>query len=114
MLRLYADEDFSHAAVMELRGLGHDVLSAREAGQAGQGVTDESVLAFAVSQRRVVVTFNRRHFIRLHQRGLSHFGIVVCSRDPDDGALAKRIHSAIGGRTDLTGQLFRVNRPPRP
>ncbi len=114
MSRLYADEDFSHSAVQELRGMGHDVLTAQEAGHAGRGTKDDAVLAFAVSQRRAIITFNRRHFIRLHQQNSSHCGIVVCSRDPDDVDLARRIDTAIAGQFDLSGHLLRVNRPHRP
>jgi Protein of unknown function (DUF433) len=39
-----------------------------------------------------VVTFNRRHFIRLHTEISAHAGIVVCTRDNDMAALADRIH----------------------
>jgi hypothetical protein len=63
MARLYADEDFSYPTVEELRRLGHEVLTAREAGEGGEGKTDEEVLAFAVAQNRAVVTFNRRHSV---------------------------------------------------
>jgi hypothetical protein len=61
-----------------------------------------------------MLTFNRRHFIRLHQQGISHFGVIVCTRDPDVVALAHRIHQAIVGCADLKNQLIRVNRPPSP
>ena len=73
MARLYADEDFSYPTVEELRRFGHEVLTAQEAGEGGQGIADEEVLAFAVAQNRAVVTFNRRHFLRLHRRVDSHF-----------------------------------------
>ena len=33
MARLYADEDFSYPTVEGLRRLGHDVLTAQEAGE---------------------------------------------------------------------------------
>jgi len=49
MARLYSDEDFSYPAVEELWKLGHDVLTAQEAGQANHGVTDSAVLAFAIA-----------------------------------------------------------------
>ena len=61
MARLYSDEDFSYPVVAELRRLGHDVLTAQEAGQGNLGVTDSAVLAFAIAQDRAVLTFNRRH-----------------------------------------------------
>ncbi|NLY01471.1 MAG: DUF5615 family PIN-like protein [Rhodopirellula sp.] len=111
MAELYADEDFSHPVVEQLRRLGHDVLTAQEAGQADQGLADEDVLAFGVSQRRAVVTFNRRHFIELHRRLPSHGGIIVCTRDPDVVALASRIDQAIASRSALSDQLVRINRP---
>ena len=45
MARLYADEDFDYPVVVELRRLGHDVLTVAEAGQANQRVADDVVLA---------------------------------------------------------------------
>ena len=49
MARLYSDEDFSYPVVEELRRLGHDVLTAQEAGQGNLGVTDSAVLAFSIA-----------------------------------------------------------------
>ena len=66
MTRLYADENFPLPVVIELRRLGHDVLTMPEAGQAGKAVSDEGVLAFARTEGRAVLTLNRKHFIRLH------------------------------------------------
>jgi hypothetical protein len=54
MARLYADEDFSSPVTERLRQLGYDILTAHEAGQAGQGIQDTSVLAFATAAGRVV------------------------------------------------------------
>ena len=113
MARLYADEDFSYPAVEELRRLGHDVLTAQDAGEGGRARTDEEVLAFGTAQGRAVVTFNRRHFIRLHGRAGPHSGIIVCTRDPDPIELAARINQSIKTRARLENQLIRVNRPQR-
>ncbi len=44
MAAFYADESFPLAAVDALRRLGHDVLTAFEAGQANQRIPDEAVL----------------------------------------------------------------------
>src|SRR5262245_32436384 len=57
---LYANENFPRQVVEALRRLGHDVLTSQEAGNAGRGVPDEVVLAFAVRTGRAVVTLNRR------------------------------------------------------
>jgi hypothetical protein len=70
------------------------------------------VLAFAVAQGRAVLTFNRRHFIRLHALGSPHRGIIVCTRDDDSAALAARIHQAIPSVPSLDNHLLRVARPP--
>lgn len=111
MARLYADEDFDHPVVHELRQLGHDVLTVQEAGRANQGIPDVDVLSDATALGRAALTFNRRDFIRLHLRSAAHAGIVVCSRDPDVSALARRIDRAISTILDPSGQLIRVNRP---
>jgi hypothetical protein len=111
MAELYADEDFSYPVIQRLRQLGHDILTAHEAGQAGQSIQDASVFAFATTAGRAVLTFNRRHFIRLHAAVSSHTGIIVCTRDDDVVALANRIHQQLRGTPILLNQLLRVNRP---
>jgi hypothetical protein len=112
MARLYADEDFYFPVVLELRQLGHDVLTVQEAGQSGGD--DPAVLAFATKDGRAVVTLNRRHFRRLHRQSAAHAGIIICTRDQDSPALASRIHQAISSHASLVGQLIRIIRPPRP
>ena len=114
MANLYADENFPLPAVVELRHLGHDVLRAQEAGQAGQQIPDPQVLAFAVSQARSVIALNYRHFVKLHKQPASHCGIVVCTRHTDLLTLAQRIHQAILAESPLTNKLVRVNKPHVP
>jgi hypothetical protein len=113
MARLYANENFALPVVEELRRLGHDVLTSHDSGKAGQAISDVQVLAFAASEGRVLLTLNRRHFIRMHEVSPEHTGIVVCSVDPDFLALAGRIHAALESHPDVEGQLIRVNRPAR-
>lgn len=117
MALLYADENFDRPVVSQLRGLGHDVLTAQQAGQANQGIPDPQVLAFAVASGRAVLTFNHRHFVQLHQRTISvsaHAGIIVCTKDRDVAALAQRIHQAIAALPSLANQLVRIRKPPSP
>ena len=111
MATLYADEDFSYPVIQRLRQLGHDILTAHAAGQAGQGIKDAAVVAFATAAGRAVLTFNRRHFIRLHSEISSHAGIIVCTRDDDVVALADRIHQQLHSVPTLRNQLLRINRP---
>ena|SRR5207245_8767212 len=114
MAKLYADENFDKRVVVELRNLGHDVVRAPEVGQAGLAIPDPAVLAFAVANDRAVLTFNRRHFIKLHSRIQPHKGIIICTQDRDFAALAARIHLAIARYTSLDSQLLRIYRPATP
>lgn len=56
MARLYANENLPLPVVEELRRLGYDVLTTYESGQAGQATPDEDILAFAVAEKRILVT----------------------------------------------------------
>ena len=112
MALLYADEDFDYRVVELLRQLGHDVLTVQEAGR--RGGDDRQVLTDATTFCRAVVTFNRRHFKRLHRQSTLHSGIISCTRDDDLNALAARIDQAIAAAEPLAGQHIRVNLPTAP
>ncbi len=111
MARFYANENFPLPVVAELRRLGHDVLTIHETGQAGRAIPDEAVLEAACRDSRAIVTINRRHFVRLHRDKPDHYGIVVCTFDPDFPALARRINEAVEALGSLSGQLARIDRP---
>jgi len=112
MAALFADENVPAALVVALRSLGHDVLTALEAGRANQRIPDPDVLLYATSLTRAVLTANRTDFRRLHRLDPFHAGIIAFSMDNDVVALAGRIHNAITGQSDLSGQLLRVNLLP--
>ena len=112
MARLYADENFPYPTVEALRRLGHDVLTAGEAGQADLGIADEEVLSSAHADGRAVLTHNRKHFRNLHKAGIPHSGLVLCTEDPDFDSLAARVDLALSITSELTGRLIRVTRPP--
>ncbi|VAW31565.1 hypothetical protein MNBD_CHLOROFLEXI01-1757 [hydrothermal vent metagenome] len=111
MAKFYSNENFPLPVVEHLRQLSHDVLTIQEVGQADRAVPDEVVLAFAMKESRILLTFNRKHFIKLHRDMPNHSGIVVCTFDPDFKALANRIHQAIQEPQKSSGELIRVNRP---
>jgi hypothetical protein len=113
MARLYANENFPRPVVVALRQSGHDVLTSLEAGNAGRSIPDVDVLQYAIAQQRAVITLNRRHFVRLHNEQPQHFGIIVCSYDPDFAALAARTNETLLSHANLRGQLLRVNRPTK-
>ncbi|MBI5329191.1 MAG: DUF5615 family PIN-like protein [Betaproteobacteria bacterium] len=109
MARCHANENFPLPVVEALRRWGHDVLTTQDAGQSGQAIPDDAVLRFAHVDERVLLTFNRKDFIRLHQAGQPHAGILACRFDADFSALAERIHHTLADAA--AGRLCKVNRP---
>ncbi|MDQ3222756.1 MAG: DUF5615 family PIN-like protein [Gemmatimonadota bacterium] len=109
--RLYSNENFPQPVVEELRRLGHDVLTSRDAGKANQRVPDEEVVRYAAGEGRAVLTLNRRHFHAQHRRSTAHAGIITCTVDGDYPALASRIHDRLIAVHDLTGQIIKVTKP---
>lgn len=89
MVKLYIDEDsMDRDLVRALRARGVDVLTAIEADMIGRSDTDH--LLFATDQQRVLYSFNRGDFFRIHTQliaeGVSHAGIV----------LARQQHYSVG------------------
>jgi hypothetical protein len=107
----YADENFPLAVVVELRRLGHDVLTVFDDGRANKAISDERVLARAAKLKRVLITINRRDFLRLHNSGQEHAGMALCTFDADFIGQARRIHEACERESDLESKVLRVNRP---
>ena len=108
MAALFGDENVHRGLVDALRALGHDVLTAYEAGRANQKIPDADQLAYATSVGRTMLTNNRKHFHKLHRAFPGHAGIITYTRDPDTHALALRIHNAIGAAATLRGVLIRI------
>jgi uncharacterized protein with PIN domain len=80
---------------MELRLLGHDVLTSFEAGNANRSIADRDVLSYAYRQERIVMTNDRFDYRRLHRSSTSHVGIVEYTNDANFVALAQRIDAAL-------------------
>ena len=79
---IYLDEDVYQAVALGLRRRGYDVLTTAEAGR--RACHDEDQLRFAAEQQRILITFNRGHFARLHGEwtasGRHHAGIIVSAQ----------------------------------
>jgi len=110
MALLYTNENFPQPAVTELRRRGHDVMTTHEAGNSNASVSDLEVVRYAADAGRVVVTLNRRDFIKIHRTGIRHAGIIVCTVDSEYIALAARIDQALAGRPSMANELVRVER----
>lgn len=92
----FTDEDVYGAITIGLRKAGFDALGTPETGRLSE--SDDSQLAWAAGQNRVLVTFNVAHFSALHsnwiQSGQSHAGIVVSSQRPIGDMLRRLLHLA--------------------
>ena len=108
MARLYSNENFPLKVVQALRTLGHDVLTSFEAGNANQAIPDDEVLRYAFENQRILLTLNRRDFIKLHKQGQPHAGILVCSQDPDVCGQAEKIDKALQQTDRYENILIRV------
>ncbi|MBX3059496.1 MAG: DUF5615 family PIN-like protein [Anaerolineae bacterium] len=83
-IELYLDEDVHVVIADLLRGRGFSAITAREAGQLAK--SDEEQLAYAISQRRTLLTHNRHDFEALASayasEGKTHYGIILAVRNP--------------------------------
>ncbi|TSA39785.1 hypothetical protein D4R30_00610 [archaeon] len=102
-IRFYFDHDASpKALVRALRARAVDIETAREARMTE--CDDREHLEYAASQGRVLYTFNRGHFCRLHieftAAGRAHAGLVVSQQQHYSvGEQMRRLLKLAAGRT---------------
>ncbi len=109
--KLYANENFPVETVQILRKLGFDILTTHEVGKSNLKIPDDEVLAFAIAEKRAIITVNRRDFIRLHHSNPTHFGTIVCTKNDDFEHFAGCIHQTLlQFGADFSNQLIRVYR----
>ena len=109
MGRFFADEDFDSEIGTALARLGHDLDGVVRRGLGNNGTTDDEVLALAAGEGRILLTHNRRHFVRLHRTTPSHAGIVVCSQRGEREEMAGTIDRLLSELGSFSGRLVRVN-----
>lgn len=117
-MRLLANENFGPTVVRHLREAGHDVLSVLEL---MSGSADDVVLARAVAEDRILVTFDK-DFGELAFRsrlpascGVVLFRFTPRGRDED----ARRVCDTLRSRDDWSGAFWtvtdgRIRRTPLP
>jgi hypothetical protein len=111
-IKLYCDNDFNLKVVPDLRADGCDVQTSPEAGN--ERASDAEQLEHATSHGRVIVTFNRKHFKRLHSEwqaaGKAHAGILI-SGQIDRDELLRRLRNFLQTRTaqETANQLERLH-----
>ena len=106
----YSNENFALDMVNILRSLGYHVITSYDAGQANQGISDDRVLNYATRNGLILITFNRDDFIKLHQSGLKHAGIIICKTDRDYQGQITKLHEYLQNQTSLTNRLIRIKK----
>jgi predicted nuclease of predicted toxin-antitoxin system len=110
-MQFLANENFPLDAVEEVRKIGHDVVWIRTD---APGSKDRDILKRAVSEQRVLLTFDKDFGDLAFQFGLSATCGIVLFRLPasSSSALASLVVTALQSRTDWAGQ-FSVVEPGR-
>ena len=87
-LKFHLDESVSNAIAKGLRMRGIDVTTSPEEGLIG--ASDEEQLAYALSQGRVVFTFDD-DFLVLSLMGLEHYGIIYSHQRQSIGKIISNL-----------------------
>lgn len=110
-MRFLANENFPGAAVAVLAGDGHDVVWVRAA---APGMSDPDVLAWAIREGRVLLTFDKDFGELARASALpSACGVVLFRMPmPRPGDVGRRLAGLIAARDDWAGH-FSVIEPGR-
>ena len=106
----YSNENFVLDMVKMLRKLGHTVITSYGAGQANQSIPDDEVLNYATRYSLAVITFNRDDFIKLHNNGVQHSGIIVCKTDRDYQSQVNCLDNYLKTQDNLVNRLIRIKK----
>ncbi len=106
-MKFYLDEDVHEDIALALRLRGYDVRTTREAGN--KGLTDAEQLRYAISEGRIIISFNAADFYKLHsellKKGIEHNGIILSKQLP----IGKVIKSLLKLISDIKDQDIRNN-----
>ncbi len=100
MTGFLADENFPLESIQQLRDKGHDVASVLEQ---QPGATDRTVLQWARSEERIILTFDRDYGDLVYRLGLkAPMGLVFLRFDPLTPAEPSQRLIALMGTGNLT------------
>lgn len=107
-MRLCANENLPGDCIAALRVAGHDVLWARES---MPGAADEKVLAHALAERRLLLTFDKDFGALVFQRGRRASAGIVLFRIslPSATAVASEVTRILALRSDWAGHFSVVD-----
>ena len=107
-MRLCANENVPEDCVTHLRQGGHDVLWIREA---TPGSSDAEVLACALAEKRLLITFDKDFGDLVFRCGAkASYGIVLFRiAQPSSAVVAEKVAGVLGCRDDWSGHFSVVD-----
>ncbi|MEK7375907.1 MAG: DUF5615 family PIN-like protein [Candidatus Margulisiibacteriota bacterium] len=75
MVRFLSNENISPLTTEYVRSLGYDIKSVVDAGL--RGATDDKIAAFAVSENRIIITFDLDYGAIYHRLSSGKLGVLV-------------------------------------
>lgn len=111
--RFLADTNVPVKIIHSLRGLGYNTVTMQNVENTSQPenpMDDDQVLDYATQHKRTVVTLNKKHFKKLREDNVTHYGIIICRTDDEEHKRAKEIDAIAKANKSLQQQLFVV--PP--
>ena len=107
-MRILADENVPGDAIEALRSRGHDVVWIRTF---SPGATDDANLAEAVSQQRLLITFDKDYgeLVFRHENAASCGVVLFRVSAPSATAVARIIADVLGSRDDWAGNFSVVD-----
>ena len=113
-MHLLADENLARLAVQMLRSHGHDLVWVKEE---RPGISDPEVLAFATSERRLLLTFDKGDFGELIFRAKhkAPFGVILFRIQNNYSPLeiAQMIANVVEKQSDWAGHFSVVHNEKR-
>jgi len=108
-MRFLANENVPLDAVSALREMGHDVLWVRVD---APGSTDEDILSRAVTEERVLITFDKDFGHLALRSHLPRQTGIILFRIPESSSsnIAKIVAASIESRSDWTGHFTVVDK----
>ena len=107
-MRLLADENFPKLVVQELRARNHDVVWISEE---RPGISDSEVLAFATTDKRLLITFDKEDFGELifrHKRK-APFGIILFRFPQNTPERTQTIIAELESRANWAGHFSTID-----
>ena len=107
MTSILLDEDIHKSAAEQLRLRGYNAIHIVEAGRAWK--SDEEQLLFADTEERVIITFNVKDYVKLHEIFLSekkhHSGIILSKQIPI-GEFIKKLAKLLHEEETFENSIF--------